>query len=122
MTIFQRMWTGKKVLLCESCSSVVLDQHGQLCYDYVCIIYLKLLVLLKSSGQYASSCIADITKSLHLPCSRDLFKLFAPQLLYTWLETQSATTIPYLVFNFKDLEQLLQDVEQEVAGQLGDAS
>ena len=72
----------------------------------------------KSSGQYASNCIAEITKSLRLPCPRDLLKLFAPQLLYTWLESQSATTIPYFIFQFKDLETLLQDVEQEVVGQL----
>ena len=72
----------------------------------------------KSSIKYAIFCIAEITRSLHLPYPKDLFRLFAPQLLYTWLESQSITTIPFSIFGFQDLRPLLKEAEEEVVGQL----
>ena len=72
----------------------------------------------KNSSQYATFCIAKISRSLSLPDPKDLMSLFAPQLLYTWLESQSVITIPYSIFGYKELKTFLRDVEQEVVSQL----
>ncbi|EAQ91322.1 hypothetical protein CHGG_03257 [Chaetomium globosum CBS 148.51] len=45
----------------------------------------------------------------------DLFRLFAPQLLYTWLEGGSIQEIPFEIFGFSSLHDLLQEAQTEAA-------
>ena len=70
------------------------------------------------SAEYAKNCMSHISTSLKLHSLQDLFKLFVSQILYTWLETQSLSSIPYTVFGYAALGELLHDVQDEVVGHI----
>ena len=70
------------------------------------------------SAGYAVNCMSHIATSLKLHSLRDLFKLFVSQILYTWLETQPLKSIPYTVFGYATLTELLHDVQDEVVGHI----
>lgn len=70
------------------------------------------------SAGYAMNCMSHITTSLKLRRLQDLFKLFVSQILYTWLETQPLRSIPYAVFGYATLTELLHDVQDEVVGHI----
>ena len=71
-----------------------------------------------ASAGHAQWCLNQVSQTLQLQDPQELFKLFASQILYTWLETQSLQTIPFAVFGYKTLKELLTDVRGEVAGQV----
>ncbi|KAL8857536.1 MAG: hypothetical protein Q9178_005864 [Gyalolechia marmorata] len=71
-----------------------------------------------ASAGHARWCLSQVSKSLHLDDSRELFRLFAPQILYTWLETGALSSIPFSVFGYDGLKSLLLDVQDEVVGQI----
>ena len=68
------------------------------------------------SAGYAKNCMSHIATNLKLHKLQDLFKLFVSQILYTWLETQPLRSIPYTVFGYATLTELLRDVQDEVVG------
>ena len=70
------------------------------------------------SAAYAMNCMRHITTSLKLHSLQDLFKLFVSQILYTWLETQPLRSIPYTVFGYTTLTELLHDVQDEAVGHI----
>jgi serine-protein kinase ATM len=70
------------------------------------------------SARHASRCLAYVSTSLGLDGPQDVFKLFVSQLLYTWLASESIKTIPFEVFGYRDLIELLSDVRDEAMGQL----
>ncbi|KAK8124784.1 Serine/threonine-protein kinase [Apiospora kogelbergensis] len=67
------------------------------------------------SAKHASYCLRRIATSLQLESSRSLFKLFAPQLLYTWLSADSIENIPSEIFGYTSLEELLKHGQSEAA-------
>ncbi len=67
------------------------------------------------STSYATACLARISKSLDLDSPQELFKLFAPQLLYTWLEADPIQDIPYEIFGFSSLNDLATKNKSEAA-------
>ncbi|KAK0621491.1 hypothetical protein B0T17DRAFT_608684 [Bombardia bombarda] len=67
------------------------------------------------SAKYATSCLRRISKYLNLSGPQELFKLFAPQLLYTWLESDSIEEIPFGIFGFPTLHDLLVKAQTEAA-------
>ncbi|KAK8090153.1 Serine/threonine-protein kinase TEL1 [Apiospora hydei] len=67
------------------------------------------------SAKHASYCLRKIATSLQLESSRNLFKLFAPQLLYTWLSEDSIENIPFEIFGYASLEELLKHAQSEAA-------
>ena len=67
---------------------------------------------------YAQSCLRYVTKSIHLKDCRDLLKLFSSQIIYTWLETQSLRSMPYQIFEYKSLKMMLEDMRDEIVGQI----
>ncbi|GAB7347205.1 hypothetical protein MBLNU459_g3311t1 [Dothideomycetes sp. NU459] len=69
-------------------------------------------------GNIASSCIHTTAQSLGLGNAQDLFKLFSPQLLFTWLETRTLEKIPFAIFGYNTLADLLQHNLDEVYSQL----
>ena len=71
-----------------------------------------------NSARYATYCMSHITTRLKLNGLQDLFKLFVSQILYTWLETQPLRSIPYTVFGYDTLTELLRDVQDEVVGHI----
>ena len=73
---------------------------------------------ISESTAHARFCLSHISKSLGLNCSKELFKLFASQIIYTWLETQSFRNIPFAIFGYACLAELLGDVQDEITGQI----
>ena len=71
----------------------------------------------KSRG-YAKHCATYLTKSLNLESSTMLFKMFASQIIYTWLETQPLKSLPYDTFGYSSISGLLKDVQDDVMGQI----
>ena len=72
----------------------------------------------QGSTEYARFCMSSVSRTLGLKSSRELFKLFVSQILYTWLETQSLESIPFSVFGYTSIVQLLRDVQDEMTGQI----
>uniref|UniRef100_A0A0B7K0U9 Serine/threonine-protein kinase Tel1 n=1 Tax=Bionectria ochroleuca TaxID=29856 RepID=A0A0B7K0U9_BIOOC len=68
------------------------------------------------AADYATRCCASISKELDLKSPRELFHLFSRQLLYTWLENDSLEDIPFSIFGFSSLEQLLSSTQAEAVG------
>ncbi|KAL8703539.1 MAG: hypothetical protein Q9201_003296 [Fulgogasparrea decipioides] len=71
-----------------------------------------------TSAGHAAWCLSQVSRSLQLQDSQQLFRLFASQILYTWLETETLTSIPFAIFGYTSLEALLLDVQDEVVGQI----
>ncbi|KAI2636438.1 Serine/threonine-protein kinase tel-1 [Hypomontagnella submonticulosa] len=67
-----------------------------------------------SSKKHAARCLDSIATSLSLENTQKLFDLFAPQLLYTWLEIKSINDLPFTIFGFSSLKELLQRTQSEV--------
>ncbi|KAJ3941747.1 Serine/threonine-protein kinase tel1 [Colletotrichum fioriniae] len=75
------------------------------------------------SSQYAKRCLETVSEALCLSSSQELFRIFSPQLLYTWLappdNDENATAInkiediPYEIFGFATLEALLREAQTE---------
>ena len=70
------------------------------------------------SADHAKSCLLQLSSALGLESPRNLFKLFVSQIVYTWLEDQSLLNMPFAIFGYKDLPELLTDVQDEVIGQI----
>ncbi|KAL8895737.1 MAG: hypothetical protein Q9192_003466 [Flavoplaca navasiana] len=71
-----------------------------------------------AASGHAQWCLTLVSKSLHLHDSQALFRLFAPQILYTWLEVETVTSIAFSIFGYDSLKSLLLDVQDEVVGQI----
>ena len=74
--------------------------------------------LVTACSDYARICLTQVSDRLHLNNPKELFKLFVSQILYTWLDTQSLHTIPFTVFGYHTLAELIQDVLHEVTAQV----
>lgn len=74
---------------------------------------------LPTSQEHAAYCFGGISKSLGLGSEKELFALFSSQLLYTWLSEnkQPIESIPFSVFRYSTLKDLLRDVEDEAFAQ-----
>lgn len=68
-----------------------------------------------NSTKYATHGMRTITLARSLKSPQELLQLFAPQLLYTWLWKDSIEEIPYGVFDFSTLDELLAHVRTEAA-------
>lgn len=65
--------------------------------------------------EYAARCVSTVSSDLKISDPRELFQLFAPQLLYTWLEAEPITGMPYQIFGFESLRDLVADAQEEAA-------
>ncbi|KAJ5489042.1 Serine/threonine-protein kinase tel1 [Penicillium diatomitis] len=70
------------------------------------------------SLKYAQACITSTSTALGLQHARQLFRLFASQVLYTWTETHSVMSMPYSTFRYDSLAEMLNDVRDELVGQM----
>lgn len=68
------------------------------------------------SVAYATRCLYNIAKALNLESPKQLFQLFSRQLLYTWLEHDVVTEIPFLIFGFTSLKELVGMAQAEAVG------
>lgn len=69
-------------------------------------------------ARHAKYCLRLISNSLELENLQRLFKLFVSQIIYTWLETHPLGSIPFTIFGYGTLLELLRDVQDEVIGQI----
>jgi serine-protein kinase ATM len=73
----------------------------------------------ETSTPHASRCVLQVSIALKLMGPRELWKLFAKQLLYTWFQQEnSLQDIPYSMFGYYNVSEMLRDVSSEAAGQL----
>lgn len=68
-----------------------------------------------SSSSYATRCLDKVAAALKLKSPTELFRLFAPQLLYTWLLSNAIEDIPYAIFGFSSLQELIQASQSEAS-------
>lgn len=71
---------------------------------------------IQDSVEYATICLTDTAKELNLASPKGLFHLFSRQLLYTWLDSDSIGNIPFSVFGFESLTELLGSAQAEALG------
>lgn len=71
---------------------------------------------LPNSVDHATRCVANVSEALELQSARALFRLFASQLLYTWLVTESIDKIPFKIFGYDTLRDLVHDSQEEIVG------
>lgn len=71
---------------------------------------------IESVNDHAKRCMKQISSNLQLQSPKELFSLFSRQLLYTWMEDDSIGSIPYGVFEFEALTELIQSAEPEAVG------
>ena len=84
-----------------------------------CVYYLfETAARVKSSQRYVGHCLLELSMSLKFRSPQRLFQLFAPQLLHTWLETQSIAGLPFAAFQYPSLERMLEHNKSEIVGQL----
>ena len=74
--------------------------------------------LVLACSDYSRICLTQVSTHLHLKDAKELFKLFVSQILYTWLDTQTLSTIPFGIFGYTSLTELVQDVLHEVTAQI----
>lgn len=67
------------------------------------------------SAKYAAHSMKTVAAARSLSSPKELFHLFSPQLLYTWLHADSIEDIPYHIFDFDSLEELLAHAQTETA-------
>ncbi|CZT03138.1 related to phosphotidylinositol kinase [Rhynchosporium agropyri] len=65
--------------------------------------------------KHATTCLKEVASCLQVEGPREVFALFAPQLLYTWLGNQKIEDIPFAIFGFPSLKDLVDDAQEEAA-------
>lgn len=72
----------------------------------------------KRAARHAQRCVSSVASSGNMPSSQQLLQLFAPQMLFTWLDRgYTIDYIPFLTFGYDTLVDLIRDVEAEAVGQ-----
>jgi ataxia telangiectasia mutated family protein len=67
---------------------------------------------------HATRCISEVSKSVKVENPPALFKIFAPQIIYSWLSGgHKFADIPFLAFGYSTLLDLIEDIEDEAFGQ-----
>ncbi|KAI9795692.1 MAG: Serine/threonine-protein kinase tel1 [Piccolia ochrophora] len=67
---------------------------------------------------HAVRCFRRLSHGLHLSGPIEISSLFLPQILYSWLETETVQSIPYTIFGYESLRALLNSAQDETMGQL----
>ena len=81
-----------------------------------CIYYIfETPARVPESSSHATQCLSKISQALSLGGAKELFRLFSPQLLYTWLENSALDSIPHDIFGFESLKDLLEEAKEEAA-------
>lgn len=79
-----------------------------------CIYYIfETPAKVTESSAHAKRCIKEISMKLEISSPQELFKLYASQLLYTWLEWENIKDIPFHIFGFNSLFDLAYVAKEE---------
>lgn len=68
--------------------------------------------------KYAARSLSFVAKALKLDSHRSLFKIFSPQVLYTWIENMELAAFPFRVFGYKSQKDLFADIQEDLVAQL----
>ena len=71
-----------------------------------------------STTRLAHDCLARTCTLLGLGRPRQLFKLFSPQIFYTWLSKETLSLMPFQAFGYDSLQEMTLDNSGELAGQI----
>lgn len=74
--------------------------------------------LVPKSTSYAEYCFQALTNNLGLSSSENLYKLFAPQIIYTWLDRHDILTLPFKLLGFSTRKVFILESADEIAAQL----
>ncbi|KAL2752788.1 hypothetical protein ACRALDRAFT_1052581 [Sodiomyces alcalophilus JCM 7366] len=66
-----------------------------------------------SSTKYATRCVAKVSEALGFESPKQLFEIFQPQLLYTWLDGDEVDRLPFEIFGYSSLYDMLQASKAE---------
>ncbi|RKF53589.1 Serine/threonine-protein kinase TEL1 [Golovinomyces cichoracearum] len=79
-----------------------------------CLYYIfEIPTKTNETSPHATHCLKEFSSSLGISTAQDLFKAYASQLLYTWLEHEDFREIPYHIFGFNSLRDLAQIIKHE---------
>jgi ataxia telangiectasia mutated family protein len=70
---------------------------------------------ISDSVGYAARCLSNVSAELNLENSQELFQLFAPQLIFTWLDSEPIEDMSYRIFGFESLKDLVTVAREEAA-------
>lgn len=73
---------------------------------------------LDSMVKYAARSLSFVADALKLDDHRSLFKIFSPQILYTWIENEDLGAFPFRVFGYRSQKDLFADIQDDLAAQL----
>ncbi|KAE9373539.1 hypothetical protein N431DRAFT_557618 [Stipitochalara longipes BDJ] len=77
--------------------------------------------------EHATRCVGNISLALKVDSPREVFALFAPQMLFTWLAPDEndkdrkpgdIEKIPFQIFGFSSLQALVEDAQEEATALL----
>ncbi|OQU97453.1 hypothetical protein CLAIMM_03382 isoform 1 [Cladophialophora immunda] len=71
-----------------------------------------------STTKLGRGCIARTCEVLKLRHPRQLFKLFSPQIFYTWLSQETLANMPFQLFQYESVEEMAEDNVAELTGQI----
>lgn len=84
-----------------------------------CVYYIfETAGISSDSGPYAEHCLMELARKLAFNNPQEIFVLFSPQLLYTWLESHALQELPFSIFGYKTLSDLLRQNQTELFAQL----
>jgi ataxia telangiectasia mutated family protein len=72
----------------------------------------------KESAAHANRAASELATSLSFDSPQELFHIFAPQLLYTWLESHTVSSLPFAAFQYESLDALIKHNQAELTAQL----
>ncbi|KAL2851506.1 hypothetical protein BJY01DRAFT_117027 [Aspergillus pseudoustus] len=67
---------------------------------------------------YAKKCLHFVSESLGLQDAKSIFQLFSSQVFYTWTETKSVMSMPFSIFGYASLRDMISDAQDEIVGQV----
>jgi serine-protein kinase ATM len=68
--------------------------------------------------KYAQMCFSRMSMKLHINRPAELFKLFSPQIIYTWLNERMLNLLPFQAFGYNGIQNLYQDTLVEITAQI----
>lgn len=73
---------------------------------------------IEASVPYATACTRRIAYRLGFESPKELFRLFAPQMVFQWLDEHSLARLPFAIFSFSSMRELLELNCVEIAAQM----
>ncbi|OAG42830.1 hypothetical protein AYO21_02781 [Fonsecaea monophora] len=71
-----------------------------------------------SATKLGRGCITRTCEVLKLQGPRQLFKLFSSQIFYTWLSQETLASMPFQLFEYASLQEMVADNVGELTGQI----